>query len=144
MKTIRPLLFIAMLMACSGLSYGQSASSDSSEFCGKYFKAPVNCQTIGNMIKCDNYVFTWTYEPLADMPRHQQELLGQINNPKKINVSVMNTDQIAYMSKMDMYDCMLIFADVNGRGVIINLWVNKEINTTNDLPESVNQFITIK
>jgi hypothetical protein len=118
--------------------------SDSSEFCGKHFIAPSDCETIGNMIKCSDYVFTWAYEPVSDLPRHQKELLAQINKPKKINVSVINNDLIGYLSKMDTYDCLLIIGKVNEQGVIINLWLNKIIKTTADLPECVRQFIAIK
>jgi len=96
------------------------------------------------MIKCSDYVFTWTYEPVADLPRHQKELLAQINKPKKIDVSVINTDLVGYVSKVDTYESLLIIGKVNGRGVIINLFLNKAIKSTNDLPVWVRTFINIK
>jgi len=121
------------------ISCGQS-----SEFCGEHFMAPSECETIGNMIKCSDCVFTWTYEPVADLPRHQKELLAQLSNPKQINVSVINTDLVGYVSKVDTYESLIIIGKVNGRGVIIDLYVNKEIKSTEDLPEWVRSFIKIK
>ena len=145
MKNLKIFLLVSILTTNSNILLGQSSlKADSSEFCGKHFIAPKDCETIGNMIKCNDYVFTWTYEPVADLPRHQKKLLAQIKKPKKINVSVINDDLVGYLSKMDTYDCLLIIGKVNGQGVIINLWLNKAIKTTGDLPECVRQFITIK
>lgn len=145
MKKIKLLLLVTIFTTCSTISFGQSSLAvDSSEFCGKHFIAPKDCETIGNMIKCNDYVFTWTYEPTEDLPRHQKELLAQINKPKEINVSVLNNDLVGYLSKIDTYDCLFIIGEVNGQGVIINLWLNKVIKTTTDLPECVRQFIIIK
>jgi hypothetical protein len=145
MRLIRLLALFITLTAYSVGSFGQmSAKQESSEFCGKRFVPPSDCATIGNMIQCSNYVFSWTYEPISDLPRHQKELLAQISNPKRINVSVLNNDLVGYLSKMDDSDCLLIIGNVNGKGVIINLFLNKIIRTTADLPECVRQFITIK
>lgn len=145
MRNLKPILFFIALTTFSCLSFGQSTSKvDLIEFCGKRFVAPSDCETIGNMIKCIDYVFFWIYEPVADLPRHQEELLAQIKKPKKINVSVINSDLVGYQSKLDTYDCLLIIRKVNGQGVIINLFLNKEIKTTDDLPKCIRQFITIK
>src|SRR6478609_12059138 len=122
MKQITLLLFITISIMFFTISCGQS-----SEFCGEHFMAPSECETIGNMIKCSDCVFTWTYEPVADLPRHQKELLAQLSNPKQINVSVINTDLVGYVSKVDTYESLIIIGKVNGRGVIIDLYVNKEI-----------------
>jgi hypothetical protein len=121
------------------ISCGQS-----NEFCGEYFVSPTECETIGNMIKCSDCVFTWTYEPVADLPRHQKELLTQLNNPKKINVSVINTDLVGYVSKVDTYESLLIIGNVNGRGVIVSLFLNKAIESTKDLPVWIRPLINIK
>ena len=145
MKKLNLLFCYIVLTLCYSLnSCGQSASSsDSIEFCGKNFKAPKDCEVIGNMIKCSNYVFTWTYEPVSDLPRHRKELLAQISSPKKINVSVLGRDLIGYLSKVDTYDQLVVVGEINGRGVIVDLYLNKTINSTNDLPEYIMQFIKI-
>jgi hypothetical protein len=96
------------------------------------------------MIKCSNYVFTWINEPIADLPRHQKELLAQTKNPKKISVSVVDSDNVGYITKMGTSYQLLIIGIVNGQGVIINLWLDKPIKSTDDLPEYIRQFITIK
>ena len=145
MKRINVFQFLTILIMYSNISCGQPLLiTDSSEFCGKKFIPPSECETISNMIKCDNYVFTWTYEPIADLPRHQKELLAQIYKPKKINVSVLNNELVGYLSKIDKYNCLLIIGQVNEKGVIINLFLNKVIKATADLPECVGQFISIK
>ncbi len=145
MPKIKLLISIAFLALFSNVSFGQSTpNTASSEFCGKYFTAPKDCETTGNMIKCKDYVFAWIYEPIEDLPRHQKELLAQINQPKKINVSVLGNNLVGYLSKVETYDNLLIIGNVNDRGVIVNLWLNKAIKTTTDLPESVRQFIVIK
>lgn len=145
MKNLKLFLLIGILTIHSNISFGQSSlMAESSEFCGKHFIAPKDCETIGKMIKCTDYVFTWTYEPIIDLPRHQKELLSQIDNPKKVNVVVIDTDLIGYLSKVDTYNSLMIIGKVNGKGVIINLFLNKAIKTTADLPECVRQFITIK
>ncbi|MCO4293174.1 hypothetical protein NF867_09885 [Solitalea sp. MAHUQ-68] len=145
MKKIKLCLFVLILTTYSSISFGQTATkADSVEFCGKHFIAPKDCETIGNMIKCSDYVFTWTYEPVSDLPRHQKELLAQIEKPKEQNVSVLNTDLIGYLSKVDTFDSLLIIGKVNGKGVIISLFVNKAIKSTADLPEFTRQLITIK
>lgn len=142
MKATNLLLLLAMLAAGSNILSGQTA--DSSEFCGKRFMAPGECKTVGNMIKCSDYVLTWSYESMADLPRHQKELLMQLKSPQKINVTVINTDLVGYITKIDTYDQLLIIGNVNGKGVIINLFLNKSIKTTNDLPEYMRPYIVIK
>ncbi|MES2655020.1 MAG: hypothetical protein V4620_05485 [Bacteroidota bacterium] len=142
MKTIKQLILAVILTACSNILLGQTA--DSSEFCGKHFMAPANCQTKGNMIKCSDYVFTWTYESLTDLPKRQKELLLQLKSPTKISVSVVNNDLVGYVTKIDTYEQLLIIGNINGKGVIINLFMNKAIKTTNDLPECVRPYIIIK
>jgi hypothetical protein len=145
MKKLKLFLLIIILTTYSHISFGQSSKEAvKSEFCGRQFVAPSECETIGNMIKCNDYVFTWTYEPIADLPRHQKELLAQIDNPKKVNVIVISSDLVGYLSKVDTYNSLMIIGKVNGKGVIINLFLNKTIETTADLPECVRQFITIK
>lgn len=141
MNKFKLFLLITTLTINSSLLFGQA---DSSEFCGKYFKAPNNCQTIGNMIKCNDYVLTWTYEPNKELRHHKKELLAQISKPKKIKVSVINNDLIGYLSKIDIYHCLIIIGKVNEQGTIINLYLNREIKTTDDLPDCVKQFILIK
>lgn len=139
---------VGILTIYSNISFGQSSlKADSSEFCGKHFIAPKDCETIGNMIKCNDYVFTWTYEPIAYSPKQQKELLTHlalIDNPKKVNVVVIDTDLVGYLSKVGNYTSLMIIGNVNGNGVIINLFLNKAIKTTADLPECVRQFIAIK
>ena len=132
---------IIAFYSCNGQS---SAKTDSIEFCGKQFPAPPGCETTGNLIKCNDYFFTWTYEPTADLPRHKAELLEQIENPRKVNTSVLKNDNIGYLSKMGTSYQLLIIGEINGKGVIITLWQDKQIISTNDLPEYVRQFITIK
>jgi len=145
MKKINLILLVFILTICSNLSFGQSSiKTDSIVFCGKHFIAPHDCETIGNMIKCSNYVFTWINEPIADLPRHQKELLAQTKNPKKISVSVVDSDNVGYITKMGTSYQLLIIGIVNGQGVIINLWLDKPIKSTDDLPEYIRQFITIK
>ena len=145
MRKIKLFLLISILTIFTNISFGQSSKEiTKSEFCGRQFDAPSDCETIGNMIKCTDYVFTWTYEPIADLPRHQKELLAQIDKPKKVNVVVINTDLVGYLSKVDTYSSLMIIGKVNEKGVIINLFLNKAIKTTADLPECVRQFITIK
>ena len=145
MKKTKLILILTILTAYINTSCGQSSQKVAKcEFCGKHFIAPSDCETIGNMIKCSDYDFTWTYEPIADLPRHQKELLAQIENPQKINVSVNNNDLVGYLSKVDTYQSLMIIGKVNRQGVIINLFTNKPIKTTEDLPECIRQFITIK
>ena len=125
-------------------SQQNTLNGDSKEFCGKYFVPPSECETLGNMIKCNDYAFMWLYEPVSDLPRHKRELLGQLSKPKKIKVAVLNKNLVGYLSKMDVYQFLLIIGEVNEKGVIISLYLNKEIKTTKDLPECVRQLITIK
>ena len=132
-------------MAFSNFSHGQTTlKTDSIEFCGKKYIVPKDCEIFGNMIKCSNYVYTWTYEPVEDLPGHQKELLSQASNPKKIDVSVINNDNTGYVSETGTTYMLLIVGKVNGQGIIINLWQDKPIKSTNDLPEYIRQFITIK
>ncbi|NNT73167.1 hypothetical protein HKT18_13155 [Flavobacterium sp. IMCC34852] len=145
MHKIQTYIILRILIILPFFTYGQTTlEENSSEFCGQYFTAPNECKTMGNMIQCKDYVFTWSYEPIIDLPRHQKELIAQIKNPKEIKVSVLKTDLIGYLSKVDSYDSLLIVGSVNGKGVIINLYLDKTIKATNDLPECVRQFITIK
>jgi hypothetical protein len=95
------------------------------------------------MIKCSDYVFTWTYEPIVDLPRHQKQLLAQINNPKKVNISIVGKDLEGYLSKVDTFDQLVAVGEINGRGVIVNLYVKRTIQSTGDLPEYIRQFIKI-
>jgi hypothetical protein len=138
MKKIGTLLFTTISLINFNILCAQS-----SEFCGKHFTAPAECETIGSMIKCSDCVFTWSYEPVEDLPRHKNELLAQINKPKKINVSVINTDLVGYVSKVDTYESLLIIGEVNGQGVIITLFLNKAIKSTEDLPVWIRPFIKI-
>ena len=138
MKKLGILLFITISLLTFNLSCAQS-----SEFCGEYFTAPTECETIGSMIKCGDCVFTWSYEPVEDLPRHKKELLAQISKPKKINVSVINTELVGYVSKVDTYESLLIIGEVNGQGVIITLFLSKAIKSTEDLPVWTRPLIKI-
>jgi hypothetical protein len=115
-----------------------------SELCGEHFTAPTECETIGSMIKCSDCIFTWSYEPVEDLARHKKELLAQLNEPKKINVSVIDTDLVGYVSKVDTYKSLLMIGQVNGQGVIITLFLNKAIKSTEDLPVWIRPLIKIK
>ncbi len=145
MKKITLFLIVSILMIFTNISFGQpSEEITKSEFCGHQFVAPSDCEIISNVIDCKDYVFSWAYKPIADLPKYQTKLLSHIDNPKTVNVAVINTDLVGYLSKVDDYDCLMIIGNVNGKGVIINLSQNKAIKTTEDLPECVRQFITIK
>lgn len=144
MKTLKLFLF-ASILSYTTASFAQSSNNEAtSEFCGQKFVLPANCEVIGNMIRCADYVFTWAYEPIADLPRHQKELLAQAQNPQAINVSVINTDLVGYLSKVETFSTLLIIGEVNKQGVIINLFLNGPIKSSADLPEPVRQFISIK
>lgn len=145
MKINKLIFLVILLTAYSTITFGQDQNkADNINFCGVGFTTPSNFETMGNMIRCKDYVFTWTYEEIADLPRHKKELLAQINNPKEINVSVINTNLVGYVSKVDSINNLLIIGEVNKQGVIINLHQNKAIKSTEDLPECVRQFIAIK
>ena len=145
MRKFKLFITIAFLTTFVNFSFGQTTlNSDSIEFCGSNFVPPKDCEKIGTMIKCKDYVLTWTYEPINELPRHQRELLEQIENPKKINVLIKNTELEGYLSTIESYNSLMIIGIVNNKGVIINLFLNKTINTTSDLPDFVKQFITIK
>lgn len=139
-------LFVTFVFLTTFVNFSFSQStfnSNSIEFCGSNFVAPKNCEIIGTLIKCKDYVFTWSYEPINDLPRHQKEFLEQIENPKKINVLVKNTELEGYLFTIESYSSLMIIGNVDNKGVIINLFVNQSINTTSDLPDFVQQFITI-
>jgi hypothetical protein len=138
MKKIGIPLFIAISLSTFDISCAQS-----SELCGEHFTAPTECETIGTMIKCSDCVFTWSYEPVEDLPRHRKELLAQINKPKEINVSVINTDLVGYVSKVDTYESLVIIGKVNGQGVIITLFLDRDIKSTGDLPVWIRPLIKI-
>jgi hypothetical protein len=132
-------------MVYSNLLFGQiSVKTNQIEFCGKNYIAPNECETIINMIKCDNYVFTWTYEPIKDLPRHQKKLLKQMKNPKKIKVSVIDSDHLGYTCNTGTSYQLLIVGKVNEKGVIIFLGLDNSITATTDLPEYIQKFIKIR
>ena len=144
MNKINLTIILILLTTFFNFTFGQSIRTDSIEFCGRHFIAPNSCEIIGNMIKCSNYVFTWTYAPTTDLPRHRKELLAQTKSPKKIKVVIDNNDIDGYLSKTGTYSQLLIIGVVNGQGVIINLWLDKQIKSTDDLPEYVKQLISIR
>lgn len=81
---------------------------------------------------------------MADLPRHKQEMLAQVKDPKEISVSVLGTDHTGYLSKVDSHYQLTIIGSVNGQGTMIDLFLDKPITRTDDLPEYVRQFISIR
>jgi len=145
MKTLKLLILSFLLFAFSSRSLGQTfVNKDSIKFFEKYYPAPTGCEVIGNMIKCNDYVFTWVYEPLKDLPRHQKEMLDQIQNPRKIEVKVLGVDQVGYLTKVENLNQLLIIGNIKGQCGIINLWQEKPITITADLPVFVKQLIEFR
>lgn len=144
MKLKKLLFVIIVLTVCSYNSFAQSLKTDSIEFFGKRFPSPVDCQVIGSMIKCNNYVFVCHYEPIEDLPRHKKELLAQLVNPRQVTVSVLGNESTGYLTKIDTWHSLNVVANINGKCTLINLYVDKPIETPNDLPSYLRQFLSIK
>jgi len=143
MKIFNTLLTLTFLLL-SYNSFAQSAKKvDSVEFCGIKYPGPTGCQTFDNMIKCDSYVLSWFYEPVKDMPRHKKELLAQLKAPKAVKISLLNSETTGYLSKIETWTALNIITEINGKCILLNLFVDKPINSTNDLPEFARQFISI-
>ncbi len=137
-------LFNALPIFCF-FSFGQSnIREDSIEFCGNYIKSPEDCAAFGNMIRCDNWVLSWSYEPIEEIPRHRKELLAQLKNFKKIKVSIANTSCTGYLSKIGAMYQLLIVDSISGKGTIIFLSLGKAIKSSADLPEAIREILKIE
>jgi hypothetical protein len=144
MKIFNVFLILAFLLfSCN--AFAQSTTKiDSVEFGGRKYPVPMGCQTSGNMIKCDNYVVSWFYEPIEDMPRHRKELLEQLIAPKTIDILLLSSEAKGYVTKIDTWTALNIITELNGKCILLNLFLDRAINSTSDLPEFARQFISIR
>ena len=151
MKQILTILFLTVAV----ISYGQTAKQiDSLSFCHNKYKAPAGCKTESEyQLQCNDYSIQWLYmndEMLKTMPdQFVSQLAGQMQKFKKESITPLLLDKevkgykISFKSDNGISYQVIAYGVVNGQPVLVQLSLDKEPKTNDDIPEFARQLIKL-
>lgn len=148
---------LVLLTFTSFVSFGQTAKHvDTLSFCRNKYPVPTGCTAESEyQVKCDNYSMTWIYmneQMLQTMPEQFiSQMTQQMKDLKKelVNYYLLGKEakgyRLSFKTKSGEKGYQLIgYGTANGQPVIVQLALDKEPKTNNDLPEFARQIITIQ
>ena len=151
MKQIMTILFLA----ATTFANGQEAKQiDSLSFCHNKYKAPTGCKTASEyQVQCDNYSIQWLYmndEMFKTMPEQfVSQLAGQMKKFKKEPITPYLLDKevkgykISFKSDSGTQYQIIAYGVANGQPVLVQLSLDKEPKTNDDIPEFARQIVKL-
>ena len=135
--------------------YGQNSKQiDSLSFCDYKFKAPTGCKMESEyQVACEHYTIQWLYlndEMLKTMPdKFVAQLAGQMKKFKKVPIKLFLLDKevkgykISFKSDSGTAYQLIAYGKANGQPVLVQLSLDKEPKTNEDIPEFAKQIIKL-
>ena len=145
---------LLLIMTTNAVSAQKPKQIDSLSFCGNKYKAPANCKTeSAYQVKCDNYSIQWLYmndEMLKTMPdQFVSQVAARMKKFKKeaITLYLLNEEvegyKISYKSDGKLDYQIIAYGVANGQPVLVQLLLDREPETNNDIPEFARQLIKL-
>ena len=138
------------------IAFGQSKTQvDSLTFCFNKYKVPTGCIAESEyQVHCDNYTMGWIYmndQMLQIMPEQFiTQMSGQMKNFKKEPIVCYLLDKevkgykVSFKTDKGIGHQLIAFGVANGQPVIVQLSLDKEPKTNDDIPEFPRQIIRLK
>lgn len=148
-------LLTILLITTTMVVYGQASKQiDSLNFCNKKYKVPTECITESEyQAKCDKYLIQWLYmtnEMLETMPdQFVSQLAGQMKKFKKESITPYLLEQevkgykISFKSDGKTLYQIIAYGVANGQPVLVQLSLDKEPRTNDDIPEFARQIVKL-
>ena len=145
----------ALFFVSSAASFGQTTNQvDSLTFCFNKYKVPAGCLAESEyQVKCDNYSIVWLYmneQMLQSMPdQFVSQLSGQMKKFKKESIICYLLDKevkgykISFKNDNGTAYQLIAYGDVNGQPVLVQLSLNNEPKTNQDIPDFPRQIIRL-
>jgi len=145
----------ALLFLFSAASFGQTKKQiDSVTFCFHKYKVPAGCTALSEyQLKGDNYSIIWIYASEDMLQDMTDQFLSQMDgNMKKftkqpITCYLLNNEvkgyRISYEKGAGTGYQLVAYGVANGQPVIVQLNLDKEPLTNEDIPEFPRQIIQL-
>ena len=149
-RSLFPLLFVI-----GTTSFGQTSTKiDSLTFCFNRYKVPTGCSAESEyQAKCDNYSIVWLYmndQMLQVMPdQFINQMSSQLKKFKKepITCYLLNREvkgyKISYKGDNGLGYQLIAYGVANGQPVLVQLSLDKEPKTNEDIPEFPREIIRL-
>ena len=136
-------------------SFGQNSKQiDSLTFCFNKYAVPVGCVAESEyQAKCEDYSILWLYmneQMLQFMPdQFVNQFEGQMKKFKKEAITCYLLDQqvkgykISFKKDKGIGYQLIAYGSVNGQPVLVQLSLDKEPNTNEDIPAFSRQIIRL-
>jgi hypothetical protein len=151
---MKQFLFFAFLFTTMG-SFGQTSDKrDTISFCFVKFKIPEGCVAESPFqVKCDDYSMSWIYlTPQALLTTPDQlisQMSGQLKKFKKeaINCYLFDNQvkgyKISFKTDQGTSHQLMAYGYANEQPVLVQLLLNKEPQTNEDIPAFPRQMIRL-
>ena len=148
-------LLLALFTLLVTTSFGQSSTQiDSLTFCFNKYKVPTGCTAESEyQVKCDSYSITWLYmneQMLQFMPdQFINQMAGQMKNFRKEPISCFLLDKevkgykISFKKDKGTGYQLVAYGVANGQPVLVQLALDNEPRTNEDLPDFPRQIIRL-
>ncbi len=151
MKSI--LSSILILITASAIAQ-TSAKSDTVKFCYIKYALPAGCSlTSGSQVKCDDYSMAWIYlsYPLLQSAPGQtiDNMSHQLKKFKKESITCFLLDapakgyRMSYKTDQGTIYQLMAYGVANEQPVILQLILNKEPRSNDDIPAFARQIIRL-
>lgn len=146
-------LVVGLLLTTT--AFGQTSKIDSLTFCFNKYKVPTGCVAESEyQVKCDNYSMVWLYmneQMLQYMPdQFINQLAGQMKKFKKEPVTCYLLDKevkgykISFKTDKGTDYQLIAYGIANGQPVLVQLSLDAEPKTNDNIPDFPKQIIRLK
>ena len=146
-------LFTGLFVFFSATLFGQTTDKvDSVTFCFIKYKVPIGCTAKSEyQVQCDNYSIVWLYmneQMMQSMPdQFVNQMAGRMENFKKKSITCYLLDNpvkgyaISFKKDSGTGHQLIAYGVANGQPVLVQLSLNSEPKTNDDIPEFPRQII---
>jgi len=147
-------LFTFLLILFTTFSFGQTNNVDSLTFCSVKYKVPTGCSAESEyQVMCNKYSIVWLYmneQMLNFMPdQFISQMAGQMKISKKEPISCYLLDndakgyKISFKKGKEIGYQLIAYGIVNGQPVLVQLSLDKEPKSNDDIPSFPRQIIRL-
>jgi hypothetical protein len=145
----------ALFLFFSAVSFGQTTKQvDSVTFCFNKYKVPTGCTAESEyQVKCDNYSIVWLYmneQMLQTMPdQFVNQMAGQMKKFNKEHITCYLLDKevkgykISFKKDNGTGYQLIAYGVANGQPVLVQLSLDDEPKTNDNIPEFPRQIIRL-
>lgn len=148
-------ILIALFLFFSAASFGQTTKQvDTLTFCFNKYKVPTGCTAQSEyQVECDNYTMGWLYmndQMLQYMPdQFINQMAGQMKKFTKEPITCYLLDKevkgykVSFKKDKGIGYQLIAYGIANGQPVLVQLSLDKEPKTNDDIPEFPQQIIRL-